>query len=242
MSLNQLTHSPKEQSSIYIPPELRTQIFQDLLSIPRNVKIFWSEHTQKFYTNAPIPPLLLVSHDSRLLALSHYTLAFGNPGKCRIFFSYTHDTADFQWSYLARYSGSGVNYEVMRTKLGRGDYDGLRRIRLTERELTGRATDTFVDLRGLEGLSDVFVTCDREEKEVNRGWSEGILGELWKGLEEDVRNWGKGKEKWPRLWCGRCTSEKGESGSECSRHCESPYFSILLILGSEEENLLTRFF
>jgi hypothetical protein len=231
MPLNQLTRPSNAPSSISIPPEIRVQIFKEILSIPRTIKIFWSENTQKFYTNAPIPPLFHVSHESRSSALSHYTLAFGDsPEKCKIYFSYTHDTADFQWSYLARYSGSGVNYEVLRTKLGTRDYEGLSRVTLKEGELMGRATNSFADLREFKAFIDVFVVCDRSARDVDRNWSAEILQDLWNGLDEDAWNWGQGKENWPKLWCDRCTNGTEGSESACSRHCKSPSLSYFRAL------------
>ncbi|EPE29206.1 hypothetical protein GLAREA_00366 [Glarea lozoyensis ATCC 20868] len=186
-----------------LPAELKNQIFNSLLA-PRVVKIFWSYFTKTFYTNARFPSALHLCHDSRSLALAHYTLSFGlTPEKSRIYFSYTHDTADFQWTYLANYSGLGVHYEVLRTKLGAQDYAGLSRITMKERELTGRATDSFVDLRGFRNLSDVFVICDRSAAQVDKNWSVVILQDLWRGLEDDVERWGRGPGRWPRLWCDK---------------------------------------
>jgi hypothetical protein len=137
---------------------------------------------------------------------------------------------DFQWSYLARYSGSCVNYEVLRTKLGTWDYEGLCRTTLKEGELTGRATNHFADFRGFEEINDVFVVCDRDAPEVDSSWSMEILHDLWDGLDKDVRDWGHGKENWPKLWCDRCTNEKREADSGCSRHCKCLISSYLMYL------------
>jgi hypothetical protein len=129
--------------------------------------------------------------------------------------------------FLANYSGRGINYEVLRTNLGAKDYAGLSKITMKERELIGRATDNFVDLRGFGNLSDIYVICDKAARQVDRTWSATILQDLWRGLENDVEKWGNGGEKWPRVWCDVCTSEEGKYISECSRHCKSsPTFPL----------------
>ncbi|KAE9378781.1 hypothetical protein N431DRAFT_327530 [Stipitochalara longipes BDJ] len=93
-----------------LPPELRLKIWHLTLPAPRLVSLHYQSSTAPITSStpkshrgctspAPIPITLQINHESRTLALQHYTLSFGLPGgisfpgsrpstlPCKIYFS-----------------------------------------------------------------------------------------------------------------------------------------------------------